>query len=127
MAQLPELGSDVSRSSGASDLLLAEAFSALGSGVRLAILDAIARKALECRDETCCDLSDRCCSVSELASDVGIDLSTASRHLKELRRCGLLRRRRSGRQVFYQLDGETFDLLVMQLFRFARDARAAAG
>lgn len=126
MAQLPELGSDVSRSSSASDLL-AEAFSALGSGVRLAILDAIARKALECRDETRCDLSDRCCSVSELASEVGIDLSTASRHLKELRRCGLLRRRRSGRQVFYQLDGETFDLLVLQLSRFADDARAAAG
>lgn len=97
---------------------LAEILSALSSEVRLRILDAIARKEIECRDDASCDLSDRCCSVSELSAKVGVDLPSASRHLKELRNVGLLVRRRSGRQVFYELERERFDLLVMELARF---------
>ena len=103
---------------------LAEAFSALASEVRLRILRAIADRALECRNEASCDLSERCCTVSELAVQAGVDLSTASRHLKELRRAGFLLRRRSGRQVFYELDRSTFDRLVDTLDRFGSPAPA---
>lgn len=99
---------------------LAVAFSALSSEVRLRILGAIAHKDLECRDDAGCDLSDRCCSVSDLSAEVGIDLPSASRHLKELRRAGLLVRRRSGRRVFYELDRKSFDLLVTELARFGK-------
>ena len=51
-------------------------------------------------------------SVSELAELVGISESAISHHLRGLRQMRLVRARKAGRQVFYNLDDDhTQDLL----------------
>lgn len=41
--------------------------------------------------------------VCEMASEVGLDISTTSRHLAQLRQVGLVSDERRGNMVFYQL------------------------
>lgn len=41
--------------------------------------------------------------VCEMAAEVGLDMSTASRHLVQLRQAGLLADERRGNMVFYRL------------------------
>jgi ArsR family transcriptional regulator, arsenate/arsenite/antimonite-responsive transcriptional repressor len=67
---------------------LVDLLKALAHPVRLRIL------ALLRRDELC---------VCQITQVLGLPLSTASEHLTELRRAGLLAERREGRWVFYRL------------------------
>ena len=58
-------------------------------------------------------------SVSNVAEHLGLPLASASQHLKTMERVGLLRYRRSGRQIYYsvklQMVTEICDILCHQL------------
>jgi DNA-binding transcriptional ArsR family regulator len=96
-------------------------FAALSGAPRLRMLVLVADKALACEDAGCCDLSERCCNLTELAAAVGVSKPTASHHLKELRRAGLIRTHRRGRTVYCELNAATLRGLARRL-----DALAAA-
>jgi ArsR family transcriptional regulator len=61
-------------------------------------------------DETRQEIMGACCctwcSVGELVERVGVGQPTVSHHLRVLRQAGLVRSRREGRQIFYQLNQE---------------------
>lgn len=65
-----------------------EIFKALAHPSRLIILEALAKR------KHC---------VNELTELVGADMSTVSRHLAQLRNAGLVRDKKQGLQVFYEL------------------------
>jgi rhodanese-related sulfurtransferase/DNA-binding transcriptional ArsR family regulator len=69
---------------------------ALANGRRLEIIDVLAN-------------GER--TVERLASETGLSVANASQHLQVLRGVGLVRRRRDGTRIYYQLrDPEVFDL-----------------
>jgi len=69
---------------------------ALASGRRLEIVDVLAN-------------GER--TVDRLASETGLSVANASQHLQVLREVGLVRRRRDGTHIYYELrDPEVFDL-----------------
>ncbi len=72
------------------DLLRPELFRALSDGNRIALLARLA-------------LCGHSCSVGELSACCPTDLSVVSRHLAALRRAGIVRAEKRGRQVFYSL------------------------
>ena len=75
----------------------ASLFRALGDAERLRLIELLAA------DEWC---------VSELAEALEADPTTLSQRLRVLRQEGLVRRRRSGRHIFYQLaDAHVADLV----------------
>lgn len=104
---------------------LAERFAALAVDTRLRLLELLRRKRLDCGDPATCDLSERCCSVGELARALGVSPSTVSHHLGELRRCGLVRTARRGRHVYCWPDGAAMRRLAAWLAD--RAAGAAPG
>ena len=69
----------------------ADFFKAMSSPMRLAMLEALAEKEF---------------TVTQLAERVGLDVSTASRHLSQLRAAGVVRATRSGSTLVYQLADE---------------------
>lgn len=83
---------------------LAQVFSALAGETRVQLLQLIQAKALQCDDPTRCDLSERCCDVSELAEATGMAMSTISYHLKELRRAGLIQTDRQGKRIYCSIN-----------------------
>ncbi|MDQ7793904.1 MAG: metalloregulator ArsR/SmtB family transcription factor [bacterium] len=70
---------------------VADLFKALGDYTRAHLAYALAH------EELC---------VCDLAVLVGLSVSCVSHHLRLLRAMGLVKHRRSGRQVFYRLDDE---------------------
>ena len=86
---------------------LAQIFSALGGETRVQLLLALQTKALTCPDPANCDLSERCCDVSELAQATRLAMSTISYHLKELRRASLIQTHRRGKHIFCSINAET--------------------
>jgi len=68
-------------------------FRALGDPTRVRLVDLLA--------ERC-----RACTVSELADCLDLDLSVVSRHLALLRAAGVLRARKTGRHVLYEIQFE---------------------
>jgi len=86
---------------------LAQIFSALGGESRVQLLLALQAKALTCPDPAHCDLSERCCDVSELAEGTGLAMSTISYHLKELRRAGLIQTHRRGKHIYCAINEAT--------------------
>jgi rhodanese-related sulfurtransferase len=78
---------------------------ALGNGRRLEILDVLAN-------------GER--MVEGLASETGLSIANASQHLQVLRAAGLVRRRRAGTRIFYQLG----DPVVFELWRNLRTVAA---
>lgn len=50
--------------------------------------------------------------VTEIASRLGVNVSTLSRHLEQMERAHLLERRRRERQVLYTVDHEGMDELL---------------
>ncbi len=54
------------------------------------------------------------CSVMTLAEAIGISESATSHHLRGLRQLQLVRARKAGRQVYYQLDDEHVATLFKQ-------------
>lgn len=87
-----------------TDLEAIELMAALGSPTRMRLLRLLQDKALRCCDPAGCDLSERCCTVSELADGLGVSIANASHHLKELRRAGLITMERRGRHVYAAID-----------------------
>jgi ArsR family transcriptional regulator len=86
---------------------MAQIFRALGDPSRLAIFELV-------RDCSGCEagrsIGDLRRSVSEIAKEFDLSLSTVSHHLKELRNAGLIRCERRGQQIFCSVNK---DALVM--------------
>jgi len=76
---------------------IADTFSAMGDPNRAMILLHLAR-------------AEHC--VSDLARQVGISESAVSQHLRLLRTLRLVRSRRQGRNIFYQLDDHHVEQLL---------------
>jgi len=98
---------------------LAQIFAALGGETRVQLLLALQAKVLNCPDPTNCDLSERCCDVSELAEATGLAMSTISYHLKELRRAGLIQTHRRGKHIYCAINEAT----AAQLAQFFESLR----
>ena len=54
-------------------------------------------------------------NVGDIASAMSISQSTASTHLSQMKRAGVLKSQRTGKQVFYQADGERIGKILAQL------------
>ncbi len=90
--------------------LVAARFGALAEPSRLRILEAL-------RD------GER--SVGRLVADAGLGQANVSRHLQQLTALGLVRRRKSGRHVYYALaDPDVLRLCDVVCGRIARETRA---
>lgn len=79
----------------------AERLRRAGHPLRLAVVKLLRRDPAMC--------------VCALASALGVEQATLSRHLRILKDGGLVRARRDGANVFYSLDGETARTLLRQL------------
>ena len=80
---------------------LARVFKALGDPTRLAIFELI-RDGVDPRDgHSSRDLAN---TVSQIASQFDVSLSTVSHHLKELRAAGLIRGQRRGQSIFCSIE-----------------------
>ena len=104
-----------------NDSELVEVFAALAAEPRLKLLRLVHGKALRCGDPSRCDISERCCNVSELAETLGLTLATTSHHLKELRRAGLIRTERRGRFIFCSIQPEMMYRLAELFGQIAED------
>jgi ArsR family transcriptional regulator len=87
---------------------LADTFAVLGDPTRVRLLDALAQQ------ELC---------VCELAALVGITESAVSHQLRLLRSLRLVRSRRAGRMVYYQLDDSHIRSLLVQGRRHIEERR----
>lgn len=86
---------------------LAAVFRALSDENRLAIFQLVRER---CRDDACCDSEDEVRrTVSELAKDFDLTLSTVSHHLKQLKQAGLIRCEKRGRRVYCRPDEEMLE------------------
>ena len=88
---------------------LAATFAVLGDPTRVRLVDALAH------GELC---------VSDLAAVVGLSESAVSHQLRLLRSLRIVRARRAGRQVYYQLDDAHIRTLLDQGRRHIEEARA---
>lgn len=77
---------------------------ALADPKRVELLRALEEKAIQCSDYQCCDLTEKCCNVSEITDRIGLAISTTSYHLKELKRAGLVQTSKRGKQVYVELN-----------------------
>ena len=93
---------------------MAEVFRALGDPNRLAIFELIRSRC----GPGCVTTDDPAATVSRLADEFDLALSTVSHHLKELRRAGLIRCERRGQQVFCSVNQEA----LRDLERFSATA-----
>src|SRR5256712_991664 len=95
----PSEGSRETGSRGAKTALFdefARLAQALANGRRLEIVDVLAN-------------GER--TVERLAAETGLSVANASQHLQVLREVGLVRRRRDGTRIYYELrDAEVFDM-----------------
>ena len=89
---------------------LADVFKALGDPNRLAIFELIRRRC----GPNCVPTEDPATTVSRLADEFELALSTVSHHLKELRRADLIRCEKRGQQVFCSVNQEA--LAAMERF-----------
>ena len=80
---------------------LAQVFRALGDPNRLAIFQLIRSCCFEDSGRSSDDIRN---SVTEIANQFDLSLSTVSHHLKELRQAGLIRCERRGQHIFCYAD-----------------------
>jgi ArsR family transcriptional regulator len=80
---------------------LSSLFKVLSDPNRIKLLDHLC----SCREANVGELS-RCCS---------IDLSVVSRHLSKLKNVGVLRARKKGKEVFYDLKAKELVLILREL------------
>jgi DNA-binding transcriptional ArsR family regulator len=102
---------------------LTQIFSSLAGETRIRLLQALKTKALGCADLDNCDLSDRCCNVTELAEAVGLAVSTTSYHIRELRLAGLIQTQRQGKLIYCSIDTDTTEQLAQFFRSFAQVAQ----
>jgi DNA-binding transcriptional ArsR family regulator len=74
-------------------------FKALSDKTRVAILEALREK--------------KQMNVGEICEDLDMEQSTISHHLRCLRNCGLVKTKKEGKQVFYSLNGEIVEKLLV--------------
>ncbi len=106
---------------------LAQIFASLAGGPRIQVLQALREKILNCHDPVNCDLSERCCSVSELAETLGVSLPAISYHLRELRLAGLIQTERRGKHVYSAINPATMEQLTYFLEVLTQEAFAQTG
>ncbi len=108
------VGTDLERGGSRSIALeqAAELFRALGDPTRLAIYEAIRQGGPS--EHAPADLRQ---SVSAIASQVDVSLSTVSHHLKELRRAGLIRCERRGQAIYCSVAPEAVEAIRRYLER----------
>jgi len=100
---------------------LAAAFAALSNPQRLRMFMKLAA--------TCCapgegaPVESGCCCAGEVGADLDLAASTASHHLKELRRAGLMHVERRGRRVDCWASQETLQRLAAFLTTWSRPKR----
>jgi DNA-binding transcriptional ArsR family regulator len=92
---------------------LATVFRALGDPSRLAIYRLVRSCCAEDSGHSSDELRN---SVTEIARQFDLSLSTVSHHLKELRRAGLIRCERRGQHIFCSADPE----ILSQIDHFIR-------
>jgi ArsR family transcriptional regulator len=88
---------------------LADRFRALGNPGRLSLFLRLAGCCRGASAAACCDPAAMRRCVGELAAGLDLAPSTISHHLKELRRAGLVRCERRGRQIDCWVDPEVVD------------------
>jgi ArsR family transcriptional regulator len=96
---------------------LAAIFRALGDPSRLAIFQLIRDCCGDGVEHSTADVRN---SVSEIASQFDLSLSTVSHHLKELRTAGLIRCERRGQHILCSVDPDV--LGVVEQFVRSQDA-----
>ncbi len=99
------------------DEQLARVFRALGDPSRLAIFEVIRQCCVDGAAHSSVDVRH---SVSEIARQFDLSLSTVSHHLKELRTAGLIHCERRGQHILCSVDPEVLGLVE----RFAQDRDA---
>ena len=87
---------------------LARIFRALGDPSRLAIFQLIREC---CREDDGHSADELRNSVSEIAGQFNLSLSTVSHHLKELRSAGLIRCERQGQHIFCSANPEVMGVV----------------
>ena len=90
----------------------AQLFSMLANETRIRLLEILKNKELSCHDLDLCDLSERCCNVTELAEELGIPISTTSYNIKELRRSGLVQTQRRGRIIYCSINEKVIEQII---------------
>jgi DNA-binding transcriptional ArsR family regulator len=88
-----------------SDLKLTKLFSALGDPTRFKIMELIGKNPSLC--------------VSELAEECNISPAGASQHLSVLESVGLLKPRRNGKKMCYQINGNHANNTLLKLIKEA--------
>lgn len=78
----------------------------------LSLLNMLSNKS---RLQILCTLSERECSVLELAKSSGLSQPAMSQHLKKLRHADLVQTRRSAQSIFYTLKGKETKAILKTL------------
>ena len=100
---------------------LAAAFAALSNPQRLRMFIRLAASC--CAPEGGSGRSGGCCSATEVGAGLELATSTASHHLKELRRAGLMHVERHGRRIDCWASQETLQRLASFLGACAKPPR----
>lgn len=95
---------------------LAKIFRALGDPSRLAIFQLVREC---CREDAGHSTDELRNSVSEIAGQFNLSLSTVSHHLKELRSAGLIKCERQGQHIFCSVNPE----VLVEVERFIGTGR----
>lgn len=106
----------------------AGAFKALGNAQRLKVVRLLLEKRIECAADPGVDCTEdpASCNVGEIVSEVDVQASTLTHHLKELEHAGLIERGRSGRYRYCRVRDERLDELVAFLAPNELSERAAS-
>jgi ArsR family transcriptional regulator len=108
---------------------LAAAFAALSNPQRLRMFIRLASTC--CASEEASGRAEGCCSATEVGAGLALATSTASHHLKELRRAGLMHVERHGRRIDCWASREALQRLASFLGSLAKptrtDGREGAG
>lgn len=91
--------------SGEARELLAKRLWTIGDDIRLCLLSLLPTS----------DAADPAMNVSQLAESLGLTQPTVSNHLARLRTLGIVRHRRAGRDVFYWIDAEVAESILVDL------------
>lgn len=91
----------------------ADAFKALGNPQRLKVVRLLLEKRIECAADPGVDCTEdpASCNVGEILSELDVQASTLTHHLKELEHAGLIERGRSGRYRYCRVRGKKLDEL----------------
>lgn len=95
----------------------ADAFKALGNPKRLRVVRLLLERRIECAADPGVDCTEdpASCNVGEILSELDVQASTLTHHLKELEHAGLIERGRSGRYRYCRVREERLEEIVRYL------------